>query len=728
MKDPTDHASRIFEHQASAGEMAVPFVIVHVSPGRLRVRVRRLRGDLFFSEALKWLLRSQQGVDEVRVNADCASLVINFEPNRFNPVQYLRGITETDLLTAEIPLEDKARKRLKKNSLYRAVQNLDVLMPPSVQASLGVLAFGCALAGAPALICRWLLGAATVPVFNRALRILFDEHRLGPDALDGLSCIVLTVRGQFIPASCMVGLIGLGELIREFAARRFEKIMDHLQAMSGVSAWQVEGQKRTRIPLHEIPAGASLVVYTGETIPVDGIVTEGGGIVATHACQRQVSPGSYVEDDSVLLEGKIYIEQAGRPSVKPTGLEQRKRRRDLYRTRYQTVSLTRAYRVFAPVLAWAGLGFLLNRNVGHALTLICFDLVTGVRIAVPSVVLESMYRAGRKGILIKNGLALERLAEVDTVIFATSGTVTAGFADVTEVIPLAQVSVADIIRQAAAAEHRYYHPAARAIWRQARKAALSVPERSGSLLIGGLGIIAEVDGRSVGVGSKRFMQMEGVDISNAEHPEFYVQSRGDSLAYVSIDGELAGVIAYRDPVRSNVPQVVKQLSKLGINDIVLASGDSIQATRKIASESGVSKFVAELTPGEKADLVRDYQLKGRCVAMVGDDVSDELALSQADLAVSMKESADVARYESHIVLMDDDLRQLPESIQIAKKAMNVAHDNVLLVSLPNILGLVLSLFNKIGPVHGALLNNGSVIIVSLLGLGRSATGEEHLEI
>lgn len=708
--------------QVVPDKQPISFQIVHYIAGRIRLRINRLKDDLFFTEALKWLLRSRPGVREVRVNPACSSVIINFDDKQFNPLEYLYSISQADLINAEIPLEDKARKRLKKTSAYKTVQDLDVLMPPSMQAGLGILAFASALAGGPALLSRALITVASIPILNRAVRIFLDEHRLGPDALDGLSCIVLAARGQFVPAGCMVLLIGLGEYIRDLAVRRFESITAHLKALSGKSAWRVDGNERTRIPIENIPAGTLLVIYTGEIVPVDGTVSAGTGVVATRTGRSQsVSRGHSVEADSVLLEGKIYINSQPEAHVESgrQAIEQRKYRRSLYRTRFQMLSLSKAYRIFAPVLAWAGAAFLLTRNPGHALTLICFDLVTGIRIAVPSVVLQSMYCAGQRGILIRNGAALERLSEIDTIVFACSGTITEGFADVTEVIPLGNNNTSDIIKYAAAAEHRYYHPAARAIWRQARKLGISVPERSGSLLIGGLGVQADVEGRSVGVGSKSFMENENTDTSAAIHPEFYVQSRGDSLAYVSIDGKLSGLIAYRDPIRENAKSVVNQLSALSVKNTIMISGDSVSATRRVAAEAGVEKFVSELGPQEKADLIRDFQLRGHTVAMVGDDLSDELALRQADLAISMRDSVDAARFESHVVLMDDNLQQLPDAVEIGRTAMNAARENVMLFSVPNVVGLLLSLFGKIGPIHGAVLNNGSVIIVTLLGFSQS---------
>ena len=217
----------------------------------------------------------------------------------------------------------------------------------------------------------------------------------------------------------------------------------------------------------------------------------------------------------------------------------------------------------------AGLTFIFTRNLITMMSILIFDFSTGIRIAAPTAVLSSMYNAGRKGILVKNGACLERLAQVSAIIFDKTGTLTMGEPKVTQVLSLKngnykQYSEDEIIAMAAAVEQRHHHPASKAIIKYALYKKITIVERSESTHMRGMGIKAKIKDQLVMLGSRKLMETEQVDITKAENYELEMTSQGHSIAYVAVDGKLIGLISYSDEIRPETAKAIKQLKKMGM--------------------------------------------------------------------------------------------------------------------------------------------------------------------
>lgn len=689
--------------------------VLHQTSGRIRVRLCRLKGDRPFQDRLHALLKSRPGVNSVRITGECASLVICFNEQSFSPEDCLSGLTEEAVLNVEIPTGASTGGTLRGNPLYQLANFLETT--PAIQLGLGIAAFASVFT-LPSLFRRCLMVLSTVPIFARAIRRVYEERRFGVDFMDGASVLILAAEKAYLPAGIIVLLVSFGEFMRDYAARRSENLLDELLSLSHSSAWLVQGNRRKRVPVTRLVEGDLLVVYTGEKIPAEGVVLDGRATVipsgaGSNALPLEITRHDAVEANGIIIDGKLYL-RCSSPFNQhfPDRIAERERQRHLYRTAYQRLALKRAYNVVMPLMLLASGAFLLSRNLNQALTIICFDFVTGIRIALPTAILDYLYRSGRNGVLIKTGRALEELAKIDAVIFARSGVITAGESTVTEIIPLSEHVPERILAAAAAVEYRYHHPAARAIYRYAKQNGIAFPERKNSQLYAGSGVSAELETQLVSVGSRKFMSRQAVVVNEvALSAASYVKARGDSFVYVAFDGELAGLIAYRDTIRPEADEALKQLKRLSISDLVISSGDEGESIKEIA-DLGV-RLYSPLSPEEKAELVRSIQKEGKRVALVGDDVSDALAMAQADLAVAMSDSTDIAKFRADLIITDDDLNRLPASVALARRAMAHLRQNMIFVSLPNWLGLMLSITNRIGPLPGAVLNNGSVVLAAV---------------
>jgi len=693
------------------------YAILHQIQGRIRIRVPRLKRDQVFQDCFYSILQTTPGVRSIKIVDDCASAVITYDERQFSPEKVLSGLSDEQILLAEIPLGRDSSKRLRKNSIYKLANTLEAA--PPVQFVLGLLSSLAAAFSLPSPLTGGLLILSTLPIFGRGVRTLYEEGRPGVDFIDGASVVILTVETAYVPAGIMVLLIAVGEYIRDLAAKRGEQKLDELLSLSRSSAWLVRKDTRLRVAVEKISEGDSLVAYTGEQVPVNASVKQGSATIIPagsgfDALPVEVGVGDEIKAESIILEGKLYLTcTAPRTQIVLDRIMERERQRHLYRTSYQRVALKRAYSVLTPIMLFAAAAFLLSRNLNQALTIICFDFVTGIRIALPTAILAYMYKAGKDGVLIKTGAGLEQLATIDVIVFARTGVVTAGLSELSEVVPVAGHSINELVAAAAAVEYRYHHPAARAIYRYAKQQKLTIAERRNSQLFPGLGVSADLDGRKIKVGSSRFMRQEHVSLDHVSGTVATMRARGDSVVYLAFEKELVGVFAYKDTVRTEAAEAFQQLRRLGISELIVTSGDAGEAVESQVSAIGIARVYSRLSPEEKADLVRDYQLRGKKVAVVGDDVSDALAMAQSDLAIAMSHSTDLARYRAEMIITDDDLLHLPKTIELARQAMAHLRQNMLFTGIPNWLGLLLSVTNAIGPLRGTMLNNGSVMLAAI---------------
>ena len=388
----------------------------------------------------------------------------------------------------------------------------------------------------------------------------------------------------------------------------------------------------------------------------------------------------------------------------------------LHETRVQNYAALVADKMVVPIFVASTICFAMTRNLIRLMSMLIFDFSTSIRIAAPTAVLASMHRAGRRGILIKSGSALEKLASVDAIVFDKTGTLTFGEPKVIEVITFNGHNEDDLILLTASVEARLHHPASRAIVKYALHKGLTIPDRTTSSFIRGMGVKAEVNGTQLIVGSKRMMESEGVNTSCAAGAETRLSKSGASIAYVTINGQLSGLIVYRDQIRMETAAVIAHLKRLGMKRLVMSTGDNEAAAQRIAQSCGIKEVMARSFPEHKAELVKKLKGEGYTVAVIGDGINDSPALAHADVAISLHGGTEAARQSANVVLTDDDLKRLPEAIKIARSAMQLVRQNLSLAVVPNASGLALAAFGLVGPAQATLLNNGSAIACALNSL------------
>lgn len=659
-------------------------------------------------------LEAENGVTKVRVNPAAASLVVRHE----------RTISQDALRLRIEELIEKAASRTTAISRLPSAQSSGSSRWLRVGAPATFALVGALLgASVPVPLIIGAIALAAAPIARRASHSIRVERRLNIDVLDLAAIVLTTLRGSFIAPVAMISLVEIGEAIRERTARASEReVIDLLGSMSQF-VWLQRGEERDQVPIEAVGRGDVVVLYPGDRVPIDGHVLEGSGYIDEHQLTGESMPSLRTEGQAVFAstlvrEGHLHVR------VEHVGDETRAGRivrlmqdAPIHDTRIENYAAKIADRIVLPTFLLAGCVLVLTRNPARAAPLLITDLMTGVRVSVPTTVLAALTAAARRGILIRSGRALEKLAAVDTIVFDKTGTVTIGEPTVVDLNVIhPEFSAQEVLKLAATAEQRLTHPVAEAVVRYASQHGVKPGRRHDWHYDIGLGVSAQINNRTVYVGSDRLFERVGINLNSYDLK--HSRSNGQSQIYIGQDHELVGVLAYADPPRNESQEVITALQDELAMDIHLLTGDKGPVAKAIASTIGIETVNthAELFPEEKAAVVRELRAEGRNVAFVGDGVNDLPALAYADVSVSFGGATDVARETADIVLMDNDLRGLPEAIAIARRALTICRQNIGVVAGTNLTALGVATAGVIGPVSAAVVHNGSTIVAALNGL------------
>lgn len=698
------------------------FAVRHFMKGRARLYAPTLCRDRTLAEkTLDWL-RRQQGVRGARINFDCASVVIEFDPRHDQMFRLLFGrlklMTLADLSalialggqgeTGRHPAKDLLPSKPERREIPLALPTLS-------------LAFAFATNPVFRAVNTPLMLWNAYPIAVRAYEVWSKERRLNVDFLDTLAIGASVLQGNFVAGALITWLIKLGDWIRDLTAAGSKRAIGDLLEFRNKTAWVNRNGTVISIPSEDLQPGDEVVVFPGEMIPVDGEIIEGEASIDQKTITGEGLPvsrgvGEAAFAATVIREGRISIRAraVGRDTTAgqivslidaaPVG-----------DTRMQNHAERLADRLVPPTLGLATGTALLTGDFNRFLSLVIVDYGTGIRVAAPTAVLSSMTRAARNGVIIKSGRHMERLAEVDTVVFDKTGTLTRGAPEVIDIVSYQQrLGGNQLIGLAAAAESRLQHPVAEALRRRASQIDAAVPQCDEPNYTVGMGVEAEVDGYFVHVGNQRFMDKFGINVERAVNDRHRLEEGGYSCLYLAVDGDLAALIPYADQVRPESHACIRKLHALGIKNTVMLTGDNAIVARAVSERLGLSHYVGDMLPTDKAEIVQMLQAKGHVVAMVGDGINDSPALSFADVGIAMKHGAEVTHESADVVLMEDSLEKLVEAIEFSRGAIGLIKQNYGIVIGMNTLALGLSLpSGLVSPSVTALLSNGSAILASL---------------
>jgi len=671
-------------------------VAVHRVPGRVRFELSRRLFEPERRAGIEAALDAEPGVLGHRFSPRARSLVVEHTP----------GI--------------KAGRIGRLIATAKPAQPIDRGRPGHPDRHLkSLVAFGAggalALAGGQALALP-LIGAGSLAIFRRAMKRI-QKGKVGVDALDATAMTVTVASGQLLTAALIGALVEGGELLRDLTASRSRRELGALMSHEGATCWKVVDGRRVATKVGSIVAGDRIFVANGDRIPVDADVAAGRAVVDERVLTGEPVPVTRSEGDrvfamTVVHDGELVLEARGTAAESRAGrimtfLE----RAPIGETRMADHARRIADRFVLPVMGAAGVVYALTGNAGRAAAILIFDLASGIRVAAPTTMLASLIAAAREGILIKGAAAMEKLAGVDAIIFDKTGTLTMGVPVVTGITTFNGLSENDVLAVAAGADEGMNHPLAAALVTEAQRRNLTLPRRDQTRYHIGLGVEAVLEGgdRFV-VGNRDFVRGRGVRIPRR------VNGKGLSEVLVATPKEVLGAIVFTDEPRPEAPTVMRALRERGVKRIALLSGDTDNATHRVADALGIDEWRARMSPDDKAGFVRELKAAGHRVAVVGDGVNDSVAFALADLAIAMGGGADMARANSDVVLLDDSLELIPKAIDRSRESLALMNQNIALIAAPNALGLGAAVAAGINPAVAAFLSNGSTVVAAANGL------------
>lgn len=715
--------------------------VVHAIPGRMRLRVPLLGEQPRAIAPLHKMLEGMAGVTHIRTNRVAQSLVIGYQPQTTTELQIVQGVAEflqrlspeptacpisgasgnTPALTESSPLTDLSAL---------AGDAWEHLRLPVLAASLGGLSqFPRFSVLRP--LARLVFLAAAFPVAKRAFRSVVQQWRLNIDCLDLLALSLSAAQGKIVTPAMVIVLHELGDAIREQTARSTEVRTADLMDAIGHFAWVKRGEDQPpeQVPSDRVQVGDTVIVYPGEQIPVDGIVLRGEAIIDQQGLTGEAMPvvrriGASVLASTLVRSGQLEIraERVGAQTRAAISIELLKKA-PVHDTRMANYAEAIADRLILPSLLLATLILVTTRNPARAAAILTLDFVTGIRVSMPTAFLGALNHTTRHGILVRSGRTLEQLADVDTVVFDKTGTLTQGLIAISNIQTVnGTLSEERLLQLAAAAEQRLTHPVAEAIVRCAQQRGVTIPARGKWAYEVGLGVIADVEGQEVWVGSARFLEQSGVDWGGSNGSLGWQQETwvtdSQSLIYVACDRQFQGVLQYTDPLRAESDRLIQTLQNQYGIEVYLLTGDGVDRAAQVAKTLGIpaNQVYAQAFPDEKARIVRELHRAGRTVAFVGDGLNDSVALAYADVSISFAHGSDIARETADVVLMENNLLDVLEAIAIARQTRNLIDQNIALVVAPNLMALGLATTVGLNPLVATAIHNGSAIAAGVNSL------------
>lgn len=559
---------------------------------------------------------------------------------------------------------------------------------------------------------------------------IFDENFLMSLATLGAMCIGFMpgAEHQFPEAVFVMLFYQVGELFEDIAEDRSRKSISELMDIRPDYAHVVREGKELTIDPNEVKVGEIIVVKPGEKIPIDGIVLEGRASLDTVALTGESMPRSVEVNDEVVsgclnLNGLLTVKV-----TKAFGESTASKVLELVENASENKSrsenfITRFARVYTPIVvglavALAVLPPLFSGNwatwIYRALIFLVVSCPCALVISVPLTFFAGIGGASRKGILVKGSNYLEALACVEIAVFDKTGTLTYGVFDVTAVHP-ENIEKKELLHLAAHVERNSNHPIALSLKNAYPQATDNCCTTAQVQEMAGQGMMAVVNGKTVGVGNERMMQSLGASIPECRSCPGAQQG---TTIHMTIDGEYAGHIIISDRIKQDAQEAISLLKSMGVKKTVMLTGDRQSVAQRVAQEVGIDEFHARLLPAHKVEAVEKLmreKVKGRTLAFVGDGINDAPVLARADVGIAMGAlGSDAAIEAADVVLMDDKPSKIATAIKAGKKTLGIARENVyfsigvkvavLLLAALGLAGMWLASLADVGVMVLAVLN------------------------
>lgn len=555
----------------------------------------------------------------------------------------------------------------------------------------------------------------------KALKSL-AKFKLDVSVLDAVAIGVSLIRGDFETASSVMFLLKIGEILEEWTHKKSVSDLANTMSLGVERVWlKTESGEEVLVNTSDIQTGDKVVFRMGNMIALDGEVIEGGATVNQSAITGESvavnkMPGSLVYAGTVVESGECVIKVTkangqGRYDRIVKMIEDSEKLKSSVESKASVL----ADRLVPFSLLGTILTYAFTRNATKALSILMVDYSCALKLTMPVAVLSAINECGNYDVTVKGGKYLEALSKANVIVFDKTGTLTNAEPKVADIITFGGKDKTEMLRLAACLEEHFPHSVANAVVNEAKQRGLSHEERHSKVeYIVAHGISSRVDGEKVVIGSYHFVfEDENCVVPEDEKDKFASIPNEYSHLYMAVNGQLVAIICIEDPIKDNVKETLENLRGVGIEKIVMMTGDSERTARAVAGKLGIDEYYAEVMPDDKSRYIEEMQKRGYSVIMVGDGINDSPALSKADVGIAISTGAAIAKEIADITVQSNDLNTLVTIKEISDLLMKRIGANYRSIMSFNSMLIILGVIGIIPPTTSAFLHNSSTLLFTL---------------
>ena len=538
-----------------------------------------------------------------------------------------------------------------------------------------------------------LIAVGTSVAYGYSTLLTFFESYFADARLVHANSVLNHSTGTYFDASAIViALVLLGRLLEARAKGQTSGAIRKLLGLRPKTARVVREDGETDILIDEVTLGDILVVRPGERIAVDGVVVTGTSSVDESMLTGESLPvekelGSQVYGATINKTGSFRFQatKVGKDTVlsqivrmvqEAQGSQAPIQRLvDRVASRFVPAVIGVALITIVAWIIWAPITPVLPIAILNFVAVLIIACPCALGLATPTAIVVGMGKAAERGILISDAEALERAHKIQVVVLDKTGTLTQGKPTVTDLVVAGDRTEEEVLRLAASAERGSEHPLGAAIVAAAVEQGLALEEVAAFQALPGHGIQAQLNGANLTLGNVALMQERGFGLNGLEARAQELSQEGKTPMFVAMDGEVGGIIAVSDTLRSEAQEAVAAMHRLGL-EVVMLTGDNRRTAQAIANKVGIDRVVAEVRPDQKMQEIQTLQAQGKFVAMVGDGINDAPALTQADVGVAIGTGTDIAIASADVTLVRGDIRGVPEAIALSKATVRTIKQNL----------------------------------------------------
>ncbi len=684
-------------------------------------------------------LNKLPGVEAV-VNLPAERAQIRFDPAQVDVERLIATIVKTGFTATPSSADTRGEEKQRKEAAYRAEVRRFWIALALTLPLIAQMPFMFGVDGHVDVLPRWLQFILATPVqFWIGWRFYvggWNAIRGGSGNMDvlvalgttmawGYSTVVLFFalahqHVYFEASATVITLVLMGKILEARAKAKTSAAIESLMKLQPQTAFVERGAQLVELPVASLIPGDVVVVRPGEAVPVDGTVLSGNSSANEAMLTGESLPAPKAPGDKVFA---ATVNGDGLLRCKATGVGSHTLLAGIIRLVEQAQGskapvqrlVDQVAAIFVPVVTaialvtfvlWWWLAGDFTMALVNAVAVLVIACPCALGLATPTAIMVGTGLGARAGILIKNAQALELAEKISVLVVDKTGTLTQGKPKVTDIKVGPGETAANVLKLAASLEQGSTHPLAAALVAAAKLQGLLLDTPQEVVSIPGKGLTGKVAGQTIRVGSPAWMSEQGLAL-----PDLAALT-GKSIVGVAMEAEVIGLIGVADPLRETSRAAVARLKQMGVA-VVMLTGDNHATAAAIAAEAGVSRFEAEVLPGDKAAHVAALKSAGKIVGMAGDGINDAPALAAADVSFAMGAGADVAMEAADVTLMRDDLNGVADAISLSRATLAKIRQNLFWAFIYNVLGIPLAALGFLNPVvAGAAMAMSSVSVVS----------------